>query len=266
MSSYTWIKLYVEILDDVRLAMMSDYLFRRFILFLLVAGRNNQNGLLGPVSDLAWRLRSSENDMLNSLRTMSEVGIVAETPDGWRMVDFAEQQAAMGGAERMQQYRKRRQASREGVTDRNKECNENGDEEGGAASSSTSTSSSTSISTSSSGSDYGEGGVEGGVADTFAAYEQNIGRITPLTAESLRELEQTYSSAWVAAALREAVRSNAPSLAYMGAILRRWKRDGFESGRPESQDRAGKKPGGRQGSEVEALVDEFLHKGAGKTG
>ena len=103
--------------------------------------------------------------------------------------------------------------------------------------------------------------MEGGVADTFAAYEQNIGRITPLIAKSLRELEQTYSPAWVAAAIREAVRSNAPSLAYMAAILRRWKRDGFESGRLESKDRAVKMPGGRQGSEVEALVDEFLHRG-----
>jgi hypothetical protein len=159
-------KPYTAILDDVRLAKMPDYLFRRFILFLLVAGRNNQNGLLGPVSDLAWRLRSSEDDMLNSLRTMSEVGIVAETPDGWRMVDFAEQQAAMGGAERMQQYRKRRQASREGVTDRNKECNENGDEEGGAASSSPSTSTSISSSGSDSESDSGEGGVEGGAKKT----------------------------------------------------------------------------------------------------
>ncbi len=107
MTAYTWIKLYIEILDDPKVGLMPDWEFRRFIQFLLVARERNQGGLLGPVSELAWRLRSSEDDMLKSLRAMSEIGIVAETPDGWLVVNFAKRQAALTDAERSQQYRER---------------------------------------------------------------------------------------------------------------------------------------------------------------
>ena len=89
MTARIWIKLYIEILDDPKIGMFPDWMKWRFIQLLLVASEYNQNGLLGPVSGLAWRLRSSEDDMLKSLRTMSITGIVAETPDGWLVVNFA---------------------------------------------------------------------------------------------------------------------------------------------------------------------------------
>ena len=107
MAAYTWLKLFIEILDDPKVGMMADWTFRRFIQFLLVARERSQNGLLGPVSELAWRLRSSEDDMLNALRTMSETGIVAETPDGWLVVNFIKRQSALTDAERSQLYRER---------------------------------------------------------------------------------------------------------------------------------------------------------------
>ena len=66
--SYSWLKLYVELLDDPKIGMMADWLFRKFIQILLVARERNQAGLLGPVSELAWRLRSSEDDVLSALR------------------------------------------------------------------------------------------------------------------------------------------------------------------------------------------------------
>lgn len=45
--------------------------------------------------------------MLNALRTMSETGIVAETPDGWLVVNFIKRQSALTDAERSQLYRER---------------------------------------------------------------------------------------------------------------------------------------------------------------
>jgi hypothetical protein len=119
MAAYTWIKLYIEILDDPKVGFMQDWLFRRFIQFLLVAREHNQNGLLGPVSELAWRLRSSEDDVLKALRAMSEIGIVAETPDGWLVVNFEKRQKAINGAERIKEYR-----TRKDVTKRYKNSNE----------------------------------------------------------------------------------------------------------------------------------------------
>jgi len=86
---YTWIKLYVEILDDPKIGMMSDWLYKRFIQLLLVASEYNQDGLLEPVPQLAWLLRIKEAILVNALRSMSETGIVVETPDGWLVVNFA---------------------------------------------------------------------------------------------------------------------------------------------------------------------------------
>jgi len=50
---YTWIKPFVKILDDSKIGMMPDWLFRRFIQLLLVAIEYNQEGLLEP--DHNWR-------------------------------------------------------------------------------------------------------------------------------------------------------------------------------------------------------------------
>ena len=106
MTTYTWIKLYIEILDDPKIGLMPDWLFRRFMQFLLVAREYNHDGLLGPVSKLAWRLRSSEDDMLDALRTMSEIGIVAKTPDGWLVVNFKKRQNCKS-YDRVMRYRER---------------------------------------------------------------------------------------------------------------------------------------------------------------
>ena len=60
----------------------------------------------------------------------------------------------------------------------------------------------------------------------FALYEQNIGLITPMLADELRDAEATYPAAWIEDAFREAVRQNARSWAYVRKILER--RDGRE--------------------------------------
>jgi DnaD/phage-associated family protein len=53
-------------------------------------------------------------------------------------------------------------------------------------------------------------------------YEQNIGLVTPLLLEELREAEEHYPRAWIEEALREAVRSNARSWRYVRKVLERW--------------------------------------------
>ena len=105
-SSY-WLKLYTEILDDPKIGLMPDWLFRRFIELLLVAKEYNKDGLLQPVPKLAWRIRLGEDQVEDALRALMEVGVVAKTPDGWLIVKFAERQKPVSGGERMRQYRKR---------------------------------------------------------------------------------------------------------------------------------------------------------------
>lgn len=71
----------------------------------------------------------------------------------------------------------------------------------------------------------------------FALYEQNIGLLTPLLAEELKEAEAQYPWPWIEDAFREAVRSNRRSWRYIARILERWAREGREDGEAERAPR-----------------------------
>jgi DnaD/phage-associated family protein len=60
----------------------------------------------------------------------------------------------------------------------------------------------------------------------FALYEENIGTISPLIAEDLREVEATYPSGWIIAAFKEAVSMNKRNWRYIVRILERWRAEG----------------------------------------
>jgi DNA replication protein len=60
----------------------------------------------------------------------------------------------------------------------------------------------------------------------FALYEQNIGALTPMLAEVLRDAEKEYPAVWIEEAIRLAVEHNARSWKYVAAILERWKKEG----------------------------------------
>ncbi|MFU8796716.1 MAG: DnaD domain-containing protein [Dehalococcoidia bacterium] len=64
----------------------------------------------------------------------------------------------------------------------------------------------------------------------FTLYEQNIGMITPMIAEELKEAEKLYPPPWVEEAFREAVRLNKRSWKYIARILERWASEGKDSG------------------------------------
>lgn len=102
-----WIKLYLEILDDPKMGRLPDWLWRRAIELFLLAGENGNDGLLQPVMDMAWRLRTSEEDLVKSLRALSQVGVVHETPEGWVVTHFKDRQVSES-LERTRKYRERR--------------------------------------------------------------------------------------------------------------------------------------------------------------
>ena len=64
----------------------------------------------------------------------------------------------------------------------------------------------------------------------FALYEQNIGIITPMIAEELKEAEKLYPPQWIDEAFREAVMMNKRSWKYIARILERWASEGKEGG------------------------------------
>ncbi len=66
----------------------------------------------------------------------------------------------------------------------------------------------------------------------FNLYEQNIGPLTPMIAERLRDAEQTYPPSWIEDAMRIAVENNVRKWRYVEAILEDW----LTSGKRERED------------------------------
>ncbi len=73
----------------------------------------------------------------------------------------------------------------------------------------------------------------------YRLYEENIGPLTPLIADALREAETTYPPEWIEEAMRKAVLNNARHWRYIEAILTRWKEKGRDATdrRDSTQDR-----------------------------
>jgi DnaD/phage-associated family protein len=63
----------------------------------------------------------------------------------------------------------------------------------------------------------------------FALYEQNIGPLTPMLSDILRDAENTYPAEWVEEAMKIAVETNKRNWRYVDAILRRWTLEGKTS-------------------------------------
>lgn len=60
----------------------------------------------------------------------------------------------------------------------------------------------------------------------FSLYEENIGMISPVIVEDLKEAELIYPQNWIEDAFREAVSNNKRSWRYVVRILERWEREG----------------------------------------
>jgi len=60
----------------------------------------------------------------------------------------------------------------------------------------------------------------------FVLYEQNIGALTPMIAEELREAEKNYPPRWIEEAIKLAVTNNVRRWRYVQSILERWRVEG----------------------------------------
>ena len=66
--------------------------------------------------------------------------------------------------------------------------------------------------------------------DLFTLYEQNIGMLTPMIAEELRDAEKLYPETWIKDAIKEAVSLNKRNWRYIARILERWSAEGKSDG------------------------------------
>jgi DNA replication protein len=74
-------------------------------------------------------------------------------------------------------------------------------------------------------------------ANVYQLYEENIGPLTPLVAQQLKEAEDLYPFEWIEEAFREATALNHRSWRYAARILERWATEGRQ------REEAGRDPG-----------------------
>lgn len=209
--SYRWIKLYIEILDDPKMGLLPNHLWRRAIELFLMAGECAQGGALGSVTEIAWRLRVAEGGLLQALRSLEEIGIVHCTEENiWVVTKFADRQAAEPVKERVEAWRGRNrlrsdnEPDNEPVTVRytEKRREEESREEKNRAAA---------------------------AAAVYRLYEAEIGMLTPKIGESIGAAIDDYPAEWFEPAFQEAAKHNARNWKYVEAILKRWKTEGFQS-------------------------------------
>jgi DnaD/phage-associated family protein len=63
-------------------------------------------------------------------------------------------------------------------------------------------------------------------SNVFTLYEQNIGALTPMISEELRDMAATYPAPWIEDAIRVAVKNNVRRLRYIQAVLERMRSEG----------------------------------------
>lgn len=63
-------------------------------------------------------------------------------------------------------------------------------------------------------------------SEAFTLYEKNIGPLTPMIADSIKDAELTYSPEWVARAIQEAAKSNVRRWNYIEGVLRGYRERG----------------------------------------
>ncbi len=88
--------------------------------------------------------------------------------------------------------------------------------------------------------------------NVFKLYEENIGPLTPMIADALKDAEDTFSAEWINEAIELAVKNNKRNWKYAEAILKRWK----EEGRGEKQDRRNDKKSRQR--DVEDKIKKFV--------
>jgi DNA replication protein len=73
----------------------------------------------------------------------------------------------------------------------------------------------------------------------FKLYEENIGPLTPLIADMLKEAEESYSEEWFEEAFTIAVKNNKRNWKYVEAILKRWKEEGTHGQKDQQSSEKG---------------------------
>jgi hypothetical protein len=107
--AYTWAKVYIEILDDHKMGLLPDSLWRRGIELILLAKKLDQDGWLPGLMEMSWTLRMPAEKLEADLAELSKTSIVELKDGNWFLTNFAKRQAAEPVDTRVRNFRKRNQ-------------------------------------------------------------------------------------------------------------------------------------------------------------
>lgn len=216
MPSMPWVKLWTEILDDVKLAGLTDAQRWRFIQLILLAAECDAAGAIVTGdsrmthTQVAWRLRCDEMTLESDIKKLVEVGLLSE--DGALIVtNFATRQGPTqedkrkSWAERQKKHRERAKIGNVTGESRVTHADVTPLEE-----------------------DKEEEQEQDSIAvavrpNIFVLYEDTIGPLSPMISAELIQAETEYPQDWIEDAFRETARQNKHNWKYTQAILRSWK-------------------------------------------
>lgn len=89
--------------------------------------------------------------------------------------------------------------------------------------------------------------------EVFRVYEQEMGPLTPMIVDAIKDMQDTYPHEWIIRAFETSARNNKRSMAYAGGILKRWKVEGFQ---PMRNDRP---PAPRKGGVDMSALDAIIN-------
>lgn len=246
MPSQYWIKLYVEALDDPKMALLPDRLYRRVIELFMAAGRTGADGILPPINDLAWILRMSPEDLRQDIEALLPTGIISTNDDGALLVtNFARRQSP-SASERSRQFRKRNysgqydgpeqnanrtRTEREQKTNKSFLDNREQITETDNREQITEAEPEPETEPDAKNADFvGVVVVPPPVHDQIVqSYQEEIGELTPSAQKAIARAENDYPAAWIPQAIAEATAHNVRTWSYVTGILKRWKEDGAPS-------------------------------------
>jgi len=120
MSGLPWVKVWVEILDDVKVGRLTEAQRWRFVQMILLAAECDAAGALvtgdSPMThgDVTWRLRCDIKDLEKDIKDMCSAGLVHIENGVLVVTRFAERQGPTQAEKRIQ-WRARQKARRERV-------------------------------------------------------------------------------------------------------------------------------------------------------
>lgn len=105
-----WMKTYFEILTDPKMGNMDDHLWRRTLELFLLAGSEQNDGILPNIDDIAWHLRTTNQDIEETLAKLQKINIIASADGKYYVKNYNKRQAHISDAERMRSMRDRKRS------------------------------------------------------------------------------------------------------------------------------------------------------------